>query len=169
MALPNILKNFNVFNDGQSFMGMIDEIKLPNVSRKFEDYQGGGMDGSVGIDMGMDKMEMEQTCSGFVAAAYSGFGLTKASGALIRFAGACQRDDTGEVTAVEIVARGRHQAIEHSDAKIGDKGKTTIKSRLTYYKLTVAGEVVMEVDLLGFTFVVKGKDMLADQRAAIGL
>ena len=45
MALPNTLKNFNAFTDGASFMGVIEEIKLPKLSRKMEDFRGGGMDG----------------------------------------------------------------------------------------------------------------------------
>lgn len=169
MALPNALKNFNAFNDGQSFMGIVEEIKLPKLSRKFEDFRGGGMDGEVGIDMGSEKLEIEQVCGGFCAAAYKAFGMTKANGVLIRFAGAYQRDDTGEVQAVEVVVRGRHQEIDGGDAKVGDKGKTTIKSRLTYYKLVADGQELIEIDLLGFLFKVNGKDMLADQRKAVGL
>ena len=169
MALPNSLKNFNAFNDGVSFMGIIEEIKLPKLSRKFEEFRGGGMDGPVSIDLGQEKLEIEQICSGFVLDAYKSYGATKANGVLIRFNGAYQRDDTGDIQAVEVVVRGRHQEIDGGDGKVGDKGKTTIKSSLTYYKLTVDGQVVIEIDLLGFVFVVDGVDMLEKQRKAIGL
>ena len=169
MALPNSLKNFNAFNDGKSFMGVIEELKLPKLSRKMEDFRGGGMDGPVEIDMGQEKMEIEQVCAGFVVDAYSSYGITKASGVLIRFAGAYQRDDTGDVQAVEIVVRGRHKEIDPGDAKVGDKGKTTIKSTLSYYKLTVDNKEVLEIDLLSFLFKVNGVDMFEAQRKAIGL
>lgn len=169
MALPNTLKNFNAFNDGKSFMGLIEELKLPKLSRKMEEFRGGGMDGPVDIDVGQEKLEIEQVCGGFVVDAYKAYGLTKAAGVLIRFAGAYQRDDTGDVMAVEIVVRGRHKEIDPGDAKGGDKGKTTIKSTLTYYKLTVDGKEVLEIDLLSFLFKVDGTDMLEAQRKAIGL
>lgn len=169
MALPNSLKNFNAFNDGKSFMGIIEEIKLPKLSRKFEAFRGGGMDGEVSIDLGQEKLEIEQICGGFVLDAYKAYGMTKAAGVLIRFAGAYQRDDTGDVQAVEIVVRGRHQEIDPGDGKVGDKGKTSIKSSLTYYKLTVDNQEIIEIDLLGFIFKVDGKDMLEAQRKAIGL
>lgn len=169
MALPNTLKNFNAFNDGKSFMGLIEEIKLPKLGRKMEDYRGGGMDGPVDIDVGQEKLEIEQILGGFSLDAYKAFGITKVSGVMIRFAGAYQRDDTAEVQAVEVVVRGRHKEIDPGDAKGGDKGKTTIKSSLTYYKLTVDGKEVIEIDLLGFVFKVDGKDMLEAQRKAIGL
>lgn len=169
MALPNTLKNFNAFNDGMSFMGVIEEVKLPKLSRKFEDFRGGGMDGPIDIDVGQEKLEIEQVCGGFVVDAYKAFGITKAAGVLIRFAGAYQRDDTGATQAVEIIVRGRHKEIDPGDAKGGDKGKTTIKSSLTYYKLTVDNKEVLEIDLLSFLFKVDGTDMLEAQRKAIGL
>lgn len=169
MALPNSLKNFNVYNDGKNFMGIIEELKLPKLARKFEEFRGGGMDGPVSLDMGQEKLEIEQICSGFVLDAYKAYGATKAAGVMLRFAGAYQREDTGEVQAVEIVVRGRHQEIDGGDAKVGDKGKTTIKSALTYYKLTVDNEEIIEIDLLNFVFKVDGTDMLEAQRKAIGL
>ena len=169
MALPNTLKNFNAFLDGKSLMGIVEELKLPKLGRKMEDFRGGGMDGPVDIDLGQEKLEIEQVCGGFVLDAYKAYGITTAAGVMIRFAGAYQRDDTGEVQAVEIVVRGRHKEIDPGDAKGGDKGKTTIKSTLTYYKLTVDGKEVIEIDLLGFVFKVNGKDMLEAQRKAIGL
>ena len=169
MALPNSLKNFNVFDDGNSFMGVIEEVKLPKLSRKMESFRGGGMDGEIEIDLGQEKLEIEQVCGGFVLDAYKAYGITKASGVLIRFAGAYQRDDTAAVQAVEIVVRGRHKEIDPGDAKGGDKGKTTVKSTLTYYKLTVDSSDVIEIDLINFIFKVDGTDMLEAQRKAIGL
>lgn len=169
MALPNALKNFNLFNEGRSYMGVAEELKLPKLARKMEKFRGGGMDGEVEIDLGQEPLELEWTCGGFADEVFKQFGVTKASGVMLRFAGAYQQDDTGTVKAVEIVVRGRHQEIDSGDAKGGDKGKTTIKSVLTYYKLTVDGKEVIEIDLLAFVFKVDGKDMLEAQRKAIGL
>lgn len=169
MALPSVLKNFAAFNDGVSYIGIIETIKLPKLSRKMDEFRGGGMDGPVDIDLGQEKLEIEQECAGFVVEAYKAYGCTKIAGKMIRYAGAYQRDDTGDVQAVEIVVRGRHKEIDPGDGKVGDKGKTGIKSALTYYKLTVDGKEVIEIDLLNFVFKVDGVDMLAEQRKAIGL
>lgn len=169
MALPNSLKNYNVFADGISYMGVVEEVKLPKLSRKMEAFRGGGMDGEVDIDLGQEKLEIEQTLGGFMVEVYKSFGVTKASGVLLRFAGAYQRDDTGTVQAVEVVVRGRHAEIDPGSAKGGDKNTTTVKSTLTYYKLTVDGQDIIEIDIPGFLFKVNGVDMLAEQRKAIGL
>ena len=169
MALPNALKNFNIYVDGLSYAGVVEEIKLPKLTRKMEAFRGGGMDGEIDIDLGQEKLEIEQTLGGFVAEAYKAYGVTKANGVLLRFAGAYQRDDTGDVQAVEVVCRGRHAEIDPGSAKGGDKNTTTIKSTLSYYKLTVDSKDVIEIDLPGFIFKVDGTDMLEAQRKAIGL
>ncbi len=49
--LPKILKNFNVFVDGRGYAGRIDEISLPKLAIKTEEYRAGGMDIPVSIDI----------------------------------------------------------------------------------------------------------------------
>lgn len=167
--LPSVLKNFNLFNDAKSYLGVAESIKLPKLARKLEDFRAGGMNGSVGIDLGQEKLESEFSCAGLMTQVFEQYGTTKADGVLLRFAGAYQRDDTGAVQAVEIVMRGRHQEIDFGDAKAGDKGAITVKSSLTYYKLTVDNKEIVEIDLLNMIEKVNGVDILADQRKAIGL
>ncbi|MBI6358056.1 phage major tail tube protein, partial [Proteus mirabilis] len=52
MALPRKLKNFNLFMNGVNYVGVAEELTLPKITRKLEAYRGGGMNGSVQIDMG---------------------------------------------------------------------------------------------------------------------
>lgn len=169
MALPNILKNFNLYADGNSLMGVADEVTLPKLSRKMESFQAGGMVAPVDIDLGNEKLEHEFSCGGFVAELVKQYGATKISGVLLRFAGAYQRDDTGDVQSVEIVTRGRYSEIDFGKAKVGDKSETKFKCSLSYYKLTVDGKVLFEIDAIGMVFTVNGVDLLDKQRKAIGL
>lgn len=169
MGLASVLKNFMLFNDGTSYMGQVEEVKLPKLKRKMEDIRAGGMNGPVKADLGQEGLEIEFTCPGIMRQVFQQYGTTKVDGILLRFAGAYQRDDTCAVQAVEIVVRGRHEEIDAGDAKGGDKGKTNVKSALTYYKLTIDGKVDIEIDLLNFIEIINGKDTLADQRKALGL
>lgn len=169
MALPALLKNFNLFDDGNSLMGVVDEVTLPKLSRKTEAFQGGGMPIPIDIDIGGEKIELDWSCAGFVLDAVKQYGAAKANAVLLRFAGAYQREDTGDVQSVEIVVRGRHTEIDHGKAKIGDKSTTQVKTSCSYYKLTVDGQVQIEIDALAMIFTVNGVDMLAAQRKAIGL
>lgn len=169
MALPNALKNFNVFADGISLMGQVEEIALPKLARKMDTFQGGGMIAPVDIDLGNEKMEMEITCAGWLREAIKQYGLAQAAGGMWRFAGAYQDDSTGTYSAVEIVTRGRFAEIDRGSAKMGDKSMTKMKASLTYYKESVDGEVKIEIDALNTIFIVNGVDRLAEQRKAIGL
>lgn len=169
MALPSTLKNFNLFNEGASYMGLVEEIKLPKLKRKMEDLRAGGMNGAVKVDLGQEPMEIEFTCGGLMLDVLAQYGVCKADGVMLRFAGAYQREDTCAVQAVEIIVRGRHEEIDPGDAKGGDVSKFVVKSTVTYYKLTVDNQEVLEIDLLNFVEIVNGKDLLAEQRKAIGL
>ncbi len=169
MALPRKLKNFNVFTDGLSWMGVIGEVTLPKLARKMEAWRGGGMNAEVDSDLGMEKLEAEFTYGGLVREVFNQFGITKIDGVLIRFAGAYQRDDTGDVDAVEVVMRGRYTEIDPGSSKAGDDTEFKAKASLTYYKLTINGAVVIEIDVLNMIEIVDGVDRLAEQRRAIGL
>jgi P2 family phage contractile tail tube protein len=55
------------------------------------------------------------------------------------------------------------------NSKSGDDTETTIKTIWTYYKLSINGEVVIEIDILGMKEVVNGVDLLEKHRNNIGL
>ncbi|MGL6112681.1 MAG: phage major tail tube protein [Rubrivivax sp.] len=169
MALPRKLKNMNVFYNGENFIGQAAEVTLPKLARKMEAWRGGGMTGEVKIDMGMEALELEATYGGLMAEMYRDFGIAKIDGVMLRFAGAYQRDDTDAVDAVEIVMRGRHEEIDPGNAKAGDDTSFKVKSALSYYKLSINNETLVEIDLINMIERVNGEDRLAQQRKAIGL
>ena len=168
MALPRKLKHFNVFYNGEEFFGQATEITLPKLATKVEEYRGGGMPGPVDIDLGLEKLELEHSYGGLMYPIFKDFGIAKVDGAMLRFAGSYQRDDTGEVDAVEVVVRGRHQEIDNGNAKAGDDTEFKVKSSISYYKLAVNGTVLIEIDQVNFIYIVDGVDRLEAHRKAIG-
>lgn len=62
--LPAVLKNFNVFVDGDSYAGTAKTIELPEIVKKTEDYRGAGMIGDIALDMGFEKLEATITFTG---------------------------------------------------------------------------------------------------------
>ncbi|SQC69397.1 major tail tube protein FII [Pseudomonas aeruginosa] len=118
MAMPRKLKNMNLFNDGGSYQGLVKSCTLPPLARKMEAFRGGGMNGPVKADLGHDDdgIQFEWTVGGLELTVLKQYGAVSASGVMLRFAGAYQQDDTGAVTSVEIVVRGRHETIEMGDA-----------------------------------------------------
>jgi len=171
MALPRKLKNMNTFHDGVSYMGVSKSVTLPVLARKMEAYRGGGMNGPVKADLGFsdDGLQLEWKIGGIDDQVIKQFANQSASGLMIRFAGSYQRDDTAAVSAVEVVVRGRHETIDMGEAVSGEDTEHTITTTCSYYKLTMDGSVLVEIDLLNFVENVNGVDMLAAQRRAIGL
>ena len=171
MAMPRKLKNFNIFNDANSYQGIAKNITLPALARKMEAYRGGGMNGPVKADMGLsdDGIQVEWTLGGWDLLAIRQWGATSASAVALRFTGAVQQDDTGATQAVEVVMRGRHEEIDFGNAEPGADTEHSITTTCTYYKLTVDGEVLVEIDILNMIEIVNGEDILADQRAALGI
>lgn len=171
MALPRKLKNLNLFNDANSYVGVVKSITLPPLGRKMESYRGGGMNGPVKADLGFsdDGIQFEWKTGGLDLIALRQFGAVNASGVALRFAGAFQQDDTGDVSAVEVVMRGRHESIEMGDNQPGEDTEHSITTTCSYYKLIVDNEEIIEIDLLNFIEKVNGVDMIEKQRAAIGL
>ena len=171
MALARKLKNMNLFNEGNSYLGQVKTVTLPKLARKTEDFRGGGMNGTVKVDLGMsdDGLVLESTFGGLDLLTLRQFGLEKADGVYLRFAGAYQSDDTGEVDAVEVIVKGRHEEIDGGDAEPGEDTEHKVTTNCVYYKLTVNGVVEVEIDLLGFKETINGVDRLEKQRNAIGL
>lgn len=168
MGFPSKLKNMNYFIEGFGYLGTIEEVEMPKIALKTDDWRGGGMLGPVDIDMGLDKIEIGATMGGLIASAIAGFGATAVDAVLTRFAGGYQNDQTGEVQTVEIAVLGRWKEIDWGNAKVGDGTSHKYKMGCSYFKLTVDGLDWMEIDLVNAIFIVFGIDRYAEIRAAIG-
>ncbi len=171
MAMPRKLKNLMLFNDANAYVGVVKSVTLPPLGRKMEAYRGSGMNGPVKADLGMsdDGIQFDWKTGGLDLISLRQFGAVNASGVALRFTGSFQQDDTGDISAVEIVLRGRHETIEMGEAKAGEDTEHSMKTTCTYYKLIVDNEEIIEIDLLNFIEKVNGVDMLDKQRTALGI
>lgn len=168
MGMPRKLKHLNAFGDGESYLGEVVEVTLPKLSRMMEDYRGGGMGGPVKVDLGQEALEMECKYGGLMRQVLRQYAAVRHDAVQLRFAGSYQRDDTGAVDAVEVVVRGRHQEMDFGSAKSGEDTEFTVKSTLSYYKLSINGTTEIEIDLVNLVEIVNGVDLMAAHRRAIG-
>ncbi|AMR77295.1 phage major tail tube protein [Cupriavidus nantongensis] len=169
MGLPRKLKDFNLFNDGESYAGDVPELTLPKLSRKMEEYRAGGMPGPIEIDFGNELIVLEWTAGGVLESALKQYGLATHNGALLRFSGAYQSEDSEEVDSVDVVVRGRHKEIDFGNAKPAEDTQHKYTTTCSYYKLTVNGETLIEIDIPNRIVMVGGVDRYARIRKAIGL
>ncbi len=169
MALPRKLKGFNLFQNGENFVGQVAEVTLPKLTRKMEDWQGGGMGGPIKVDFGNEGIQMEWTAGGFMKSVLQQYGITQHDGVLLRFAGGYQAGDSTSVDAIEIVIKGRHSEIDPGSAKAKEDTSFKVTTVASYYKLSINGEEIIEIDFVNMIERINGSDLLATLRTAIGL
>jgi len=120
MAMPRKLKNLMLFNDANIYRGVVKSVTLPALGRKMEAYRGAGMNGPVKADLGFsdDGIQFEWKTGGLDLISLKQFGMVSASGVALRFTGAYEQDDTGEVSAAMIREAGAEYVIVgHSERR----------------------------------------------------
>lgn len=171
MSLPRKLKHMNMYLAGESWAGIVESFTPASLARQTEAFRGGGMGGGVKVDMGFEADALDTQCviGGFDDRILRHHAKETIDGLQVRFAGSYQRDDTGEVVAVEVVQRGRILNDDQGEQKGGESNQTTVSFANTYYKVTVNGETIREVDLVAKIDIVDGEDRMEKHRNAIGL
>lgn len=167
MGLPRKLKNMNAFIDGASYLGIVAEFEEPKLALATEDWRGGGMIGSVKVDMGLEAMEASLTMGGHTAELIRKFGTTDVAGVRVRLVGAYQADDGSAAQAVECYIGGRFTEIEPGKSKAGDATEHKYTVPLAYYRRVVDNRPEIEIDMVRGVFMVDGIDRYAEIMAII--
>ena len=168
MKMPKILKGFNAFVDGENQYGVTVDITRPKITRKTEDYTPGGGMIEMTVVHGFEKLEMEITSKGYDADMLKSMS-SSISGKLIRYQGALQEEDGISYRTLHGEARGRIIEADPGSDKQGEGGEHKFKIALTYWKETLDGEDVVEIDMRNNVAKFGGKDERAGLRAALGI
>lgn len=165
MAYPRTIRNFNAFVDGISYFGKATEAKLPQVKVSTEAHRGAGMEGPIGIDMGLEGMTSEITFAEWDPA------LWKKLGRQERFVlrPMDRGEDNFESQTIIATVGGLITAPETGDLKPGANATLKLVMDVRYYRLEIDGEEVLEIDLVNAKRVIGGVDQMASARAAMGL
>ncbi len=165
MALPKTIRNFNAFVDGVSYFGIATEAKVPWPKIQTEAHRGAGMDGPVGIDMGMEALSAEATFAEWSPA------LLKRIGTDTRVVFRPAAQASGAATAERIIATigGVVTALEGGDLKPGTGSTLKLTWDVRAYRLEINNEVICDIDLIAGKRIIGGTDQLAALRRAMGL
>ena len=157
----------SLFVDGRGLAGTIDTLTLPTLTTKTEEVRAGGMDVPIEHDMGMEKLEASFDLLEFNPDIIALYGLAGADKQLTA-RGAMRRD--GE-DAVAVVANmtGLVKSLEPGDWKSGDLSKPKFSVALRYFKLTIGGRELVEIDKVNMVRKIDGQDQLATIRQAMGV
>ena len=146
--LPRTLKNFNVFVDTHSWAGVAEEVTIPKITKKTEDFRGAGMIGDVALVMGYEKLEGEVVYAGFDVKQYRQLGVCGTSDLPVRYVGIYERQDNCSYQNVEIYCRGQAIELDPGSSKNGEKTETKMSYNYSYYRLEVDGVIEVELDFI---------------------
>lgn len=167
-AAAQILKNFNIYVDGRSYAGNVDEITLPNLNITGEDYRAGGMDAPLEIDMGMDKLEASFKVSKWDRNLIAKWGATNGGRVPLVFRGALE-DRDGTVIPVEVSLYGKIHGLETDTVAPGARVGQSYRFACSRYLYKQNGEVLHDIDVPNCKRIIDGVDRLAAIRNAIGI
>jgi P2 family phage contractile tail tube protein len=167
--LPKILKNFAVFVDGRGYAGKVEEITLPKLTIKTEEYRAGGMDVPIAIDMGMEKLETDMTFSDYDSELFKLFGIISGNLVALTLRGALQEPDKTDAIPVVLHLRGTIRELDFGTWKAAEKATLKMAMDLRAYKLTYNNADVIEIDAENMIRKINGTDQLATFRTALGL
>lgn len=168
MAARDVRKNFNLFVDGTSYAGQVDEVTPPKLTLKTEEYRAGGMNTPVKLGMGTEVMDADFTMVAFDRKVLALFGI--AEGQFVQFT-LRENLESYDGTATPVIhsMRGKITEFDQGTVKAGDKPAIKVALNLSYYKLQHGDVVVQEVDAVNMIHIVNGVDIMATQRANLGI
>lgn len=169
MSLARKIKSFVLWYNGTHYAGTCEEVTLPKLSRKMDEFRAGGMDAPVEIDLGMEKLTLEFTIGDTINDLTKRFAESQVDGVPLRLMASAEADDNATINPVEIAFRGRFTEIDMGNFKPGDSSQTKFSFALSYYKYVENGNVILEIDVPRMILVVDGVDLYAERRRAVGL
>jgi P2 family phage contractile tail tube protein len=165
------LTNANVYFDGASYLGKVEEVNLPEAGFKQAEHKALGMFGGLDIPSGMDKMELSLKWSTVDPVA-----LRKVSNAFrswdFQVRSSLERYEAQGRTAQDSYVayfRGMPKNVPGQNFKQHDNVEAESKFSISYYKLEINGQIIYEIDVLNNIYKVDGVDLLATYRANLGI
>ncbi len=169
--VPEKLINFRVYQDGDDLIG-ISDVTLPKLEAVTETVKGAGIAGEIDSPtLGhFGSMEVELNWRTLLK---SNIVLAKPTGVNLELRGAVQLNDsaTGNLNTspVRVVVRGMPKSTDLGKMEMGSTTDTKNTIEVTYIKITVDGETVLELDKYNYICNIDGTDYLTEVRDALGL
>lgn len=168
MLKINVIKDFNVFINGDNYAGKAKSITLPKLANILEDYRGAGMLAADQVRLGYEKLEAEVVMGSFEPAVFAEVGHMTGS-TLIEFRGALVNERENKTSEVVVSLNGFISEGDPGSWESGKLGENKFAYKCNAYKLTVDGEVVHDVDIEKGKVVVGGVDQYEQIANAIRL
>lgn len=165
IQLPDSLKGWTAFVDGFGQAGVSAGGKLPVIKFKTDEHKDGGMDAPEDIALGLEKLEWELTLNKLSPIAMKMIGRPDVP---ITLRGSME-DEAGNKRPVVAQLRTPVHEVDNGEWGEAKKVELKLKGTATYYRLTIGGDEIYEIDVRGLVRRIGGVDQLAQRRANLGL
>lgn len=169
IVFPEVINNFNVYNDANRVVGTTGEMNLADIQAITATVSGAGLLGEYNTAViGMFQSMSQEIPFRMVDKDFFGMLNTGEQSKIVLRSSVQQRNrETGgtlSTQAMRIVYRGHPTAAKFGTVKQGDMMNAAITLELTYILVEIGGTVMLELDKLNSIYKVNGKDLLADIR-----
>lgn len=162
--IRDVLTKVATFVDGRNYAGECNQVTLPELNLQTEEFRAGGMDSPVEMDMGMDAMRASFEYLSVPAEVMKLFGqedVPVTCRGLLKSHDGSKRGATAEL-------RGKFIGQNPNNWQAGQQSNFTATFAVTYYRLTIGGEVIHEIDTVRVMRIINGVDQLAEDRQFLG-
>ncbi|SHO50069.1 phage major tail tube protein [Anaerocolumna xylanovorans] len=167
--IPTVLNNFNTYGAGRKYVGVSSEVALPSFENMTETIDGAGIAGEIeeAIEGAFGSLETETTFQN-ISREYFDF-VTQTGN--ITYRGSMQvlntSTQTNDCEGLVVTTRGKVKSFELGSLKKGGKGEPKVVREVTYIKITIGGENVLELDKFNMIWKLNGVDRLQKIRSQI--
>ena len=167
--LPRTLRNFQLSVDGVGYAGRVTELTLPTLTIATEEDRAGGLDAPAEIDMGMEALNASFPLAEYDLDVIKRFGLYNQNDVEVTARGALQRNGDTDAVAIEVNLTGSITNFDPGAFEAGSMTEASFEVAVRYYKLTIAAEVLHEIDVENMKRIINGEDQLESVRTAMGI
>lgn len=167
--VPEIINNFNVYNEGNALIGISGAVTLPSFDAITETISGAGILGEyeTGIVGMYSSMQQEIPFRVLDEDIFSIMNPTEMVDLTLRASQQSTVKSTGAIAyqGMRVVERGRFKNFDPGKLELGKQMDAKLTMELLYILIEVNGKTMVEYDKLNSVFKVNGVDLLQKVRS----
>ncbi len=164
----NIFQDFTLWLNGVGKIGECPGFQPPEINIQTEEFRGGGMDGTVEIPMGVEKIEFDFDLHTWDPQVWKELGYGPGSMDLALTFRGYVLSPSGADAAVRIDTVGLLKSVKPGKVTAGQQTEITCSFVATYFNHIVANESIAEIDVFSKRMIIGGVDKSDRARKALG-
>ena len=172
-VMPELINNYQIFNDADRLLGVSGEIELPSLEALTESLEVAGALGEIEVPAtGQYKsIKLKIPFAILYDDMFEISDTTKAVKFTLRASEQFSNPETYDTDyyPVKVVVRGKPTTFNLGKFVKGKKGDPYVELEIYFIKIVIDGVTELELDKMGFKFILHGEDMLKKIRKQVGL